>query len=105
MSDRVETEKRLIDATKRIMVTHGVAGCTVERITEAAGFTRGTFYSNFHSKEELFITVAEDEYALGSTRIHAFAQQWKQRLHDYPLPQPLTLKSPLISWATCSAVS
>lgn len=89
MSDRVETEKRLIDATKRIMVTHGVAGCTVERITEAAGFTHGAFYSNFRSKEELFIAVAEDEYTLGSARIHQFARAWEQRLADYPLPHPL----------------
>lgn len=86
----METEQRLINATKRIMVTHGVEGCTLERITEAAGFTRGAFYSNFRSKEELFIAVAEDEYALGSARIHQFAQAWEQRLTDYPLPHPLT---------------
>ncbi|MCS4484606.1 TetR family transcriptional regulator [Gleimia sp. 6138-11-ORH1] len=90
MSDRLETEQRLIEATKRIMVTHGVEGCTLERITEAAGFTRGAFYSNFRSKEELFVAVAEDEYAIGIRRIKQFGEQWAGHMADHPLPKPLT---------------
>lgn len=89
MSDRLETEHKLIEATKRIMVTHGVEGCTLERITEAAGFTRGAFYSNFRSKEELFVAVAEDEYAAGIKRIQDFGTHWATRMDERPLPKPL----------------
>src|SRR5687768_15313102 len=35
----------------------GFAGATVEEITERAGFSRGAFYSNFDSREQLFIEL------------------------------------------------
>jgi AcrR family transcriptional regulator len=37
----------------------GIRDAPVELICERAGFTRGTFYSNFASKEELFLAVYE----------------------------------------------
>lgn len=40
-------------------MAHGLHGATIEQITEAAQFTRGAFYSNFASKEELFLAVIE----------------------------------------------
>lgn len=84
MSDRHETQQRLIDATRLIMVTRGVEGCTLERITQAANFTRGAFYSNFDSKEELFIAVAEEEYRNGIASIAAFTERLKEQLGDLP---------------------
>lgn len=84
MSDRLETQQRLIDATKLIMVTRGVEGCTLERITQAANFTRGAFYSNFHSKEELFIAVAEEEYEAGIRSIDSFTQHLGQIMGALP---------------------
>lgn len=89
MSDRLETQQRLIDATKLIMVTRGVEGCTLERITQAANFTRGAFYSNFHSKEELFIAVAEEEYEDGILRINAFTEQIHDTLINQPSPDAM----------------
>jgi AcrR family transcriptional regulator len=37
----------------------GFADASVEAISEAAGFTRGAFYSNFQSKDELFVELLE----------------------------------------------
>lgn len=38
----------------------GIGGASIEAIVAAAGFTRGAFYSNFKSKDELIIAMIED---------------------------------------------
>ena len=58
---RRRTRERLIDAAYEVFAEHGVHAATVEQIVEEAGFTRGAFYSNFESKEELFFALAERE--------------------------------------------
>jgi AcrR family transcriptional regulator len=51
------TRARLIEAAEKIFIRFGFAASSVERIAEAAGFSRGAFYSNFRDKDELFIAV------------------------------------------------
>ena len=38
----------------------GIGGASIETIAAAAGFTRGAFYSNFKSKDELIFAMLED---------------------------------------------
>ncbi len=54
---RSRTQERLLDAAFDVFAETGVAAASVEQITEHAGFTRGAFYSNFASKEELFMAL------------------------------------------------
>ncbi len=61
---RQKTRARLLDAAFEIFAEKGVHAASVETITEAAGFTRGAFYSNFSTKEELFFALMERENAL-----------------------------------------
>jgi AcrR family transcriptional regulator len=61
---RRRTRERLIDAAYEVFAEHGVHAATVEQITERAGFTRGAFYSNFTTKEELFFALMEREHGL-----------------------------------------
>jgi AcrR family transcriptional regulator len=56
---RERTRERLLDAAFAVFARHGIHGASIEAICEAAGFTRGAFYSNFSSKEELFLALAE----------------------------------------------
>jgi AcrR family transcriptional regulator len=56
---RERTRERLLDAAYQVFAQHGVHGASIEAICDAAGFTRGAFYSNFESKEELFIVLAD----------------------------------------------
>ena len=58
---RARTRERLLDAAYRQFCRHGINGTSIEAITDEAGFTRGAFYSNFASKEELFLALAERE--------------------------------------------
>lgn len=53
------TRTALLDAGARVFIERGFVGASVERIAEAAGYTRGAFYSNFGSKEELFAELLQ----------------------------------------------
>jgi AcrR family transcriptional regulator len=54
---RQATRQRLLDAAVELFGERGVLGSSVEEICERAGFTRGAFYSNFESKDELCLDV------------------------------------------------
>ncbi|WGD37471.1 TetR family transcriptional regulator [Lysinibacter sp. HNR] len=58
---RQKTRDRLIDAAFEEFAERGISAASVESISERAGFTRGAFYSNFSSKEELFFALMERE--------------------------------------------
>ncbi|PRY04049.1 TetR family transcriptional regulator [Paraburkholderia sp. BL25I1N1] len=51
-----------------MFIEKGVAATSVEEIAEAAGYTRGAFYSNFGGKRELLIELLrrEDDRALAN---------------------------------------
>jgi AcrR family transcriptional regulator len=57
---QAETRQRLLDAAERVFLRRGLQGSSVEEIAGEAGFTRGAFYSNFKSKEELFVELLQD---------------------------------------------
>jgi AcrR family transcriptional regulator len=57
---QAETRKGLIDAAERVFIREGFAGSSVEKIAAEAGYTRGAFYSNFESKEQLFVELLQD---------------------------------------------
>lgn len=50
---RAETRARLFDAAVTVFASRGIGSTSVEQLCEAAGFTRGAFYSNFHDMDEL----------------------------------------------------
>jgi AcrR family transcriptional regulator len=54
---RAQTQERLMAAAARVFAERGVIGASVEEICEAAGFTRGAFYSNFAGKDELVLAL------------------------------------------------
>jgi AcrR family transcriptional regulator len=57
---RDDTREKLYEAAARIFEEQGIGGASIEAIAAAAGFTRGAFYSNFRSKDELIIAMLED---------------------------------------------
>jgi AcrR family transcriptional regulator len=57
---RDETRERLFEAAAQVFEERGIGAASIGAISEAAGFTRGAFYSNFASKEELIIEMLED---------------------------------------------
>ena len=65
---RALTRARLVEAASEVFAERGFYGASVEEIAERAGFSRGAFYSNFESKDELFLAVldAHIESEMGS---------------------------------------
>ena len=60
---RDETRDKLFEAAARVFEEQGIGGASIGAIAAAAGFTRGAFYSNFVSKDELIIAMLEDHVA------------------------------------------
>lgn len=56
---RAQTRADLIGAAAEVFARHGYHGTSVDMIAEAAGYTKGAVYSNFQSKEELFLALLE----------------------------------------------
>ncbi len=57
---RDDTREKLFEAAARVFEEQGIGGASIEGIAAAAGLTRGAFYSNFNSKDELIIAMLED---------------------------------------------
>ena len=48
-----KNRERILDAASRLMRERGISGAGVDALTEAAGMTHGSLYSQFGSKERL----------------------------------------------------
>lgn len=56
---RAETRDRLLDAAIEVFIERGIGAASIEEITDAAGFSRGAFYSNFTDKDALVMALLE----------------------------------------------
>ncbi|HEX2312168.1 MAG TPA: TetR/AcrR family transcriptional regulator, partial [Thermomonospora sp.] len=57
---RAETRRRLLDAALDVFAERGLRGASIEEVCDRAGYTRGAFYSNFRTLDELLLAVSED---------------------------------------------
>src|SRR6266436_6422166 len=67
---RDDTREKLFEAAARVFEEQGIGSASIEGIAAVAGFTRGAFYSNFKSKDELIIAMLEDHVEQSIRRIH-----------------------------------
>ncbi|NEA98277.1 TetR/AcrR family transcriptional regulator [Streptomyces sp. SID13726] len=54
---RVRTRANLLDAAFAVFAAKGFGRVSIEEVCEAAGYSRGAFYSNFGSLDELFFAL------------------------------------------------
>jgi AcrR family transcriptional regulator len=47
----------------KLFAHRGLQHASVEQVAEEAGFTKGAFYANFKSKEELFLAMLDERFA------------------------------------------
>ncbi len=66
---RPETRARLLDAAFGVFATRGFGRASIEEVCEAAGYTRGAFYSNFDSLDELFFALYTERSELLAHRV------------------------------------
>src|SRR5712672_2878715 len=65
---RDDTRDKLFEAAALVFEEQGINAASIEAIAAAAGFTRGAFYSNFASKDELIIAMLGDHVELSIRR-------------------------------------
>jgi AcrR family transcriptional regulator len=68
---REQTTQRLLDAAQKVIAKKGLEAASVENIAAAAGYTRGAFYSNFSSKDDLFIELLRREHQTMTAEMNA----------------------------------
>ncbi|GAF49452.1 putative TetR family transcriptional regulator [Rhodococcus wratislaviensis NBRC 100605] len=66
---RAVTTARLLASAAEVFAERGFNGASIEMICERADFTRGAFYSNFASKDELFFAMFEAHVGVLLTRL------------------------------------
>lgn len=57
---RAMTRQHLLDAAAIVFAREGFHGATLDEVAATAGFTKGAVYSNFKSKDELFLELLDD---------------------------------------------
>lgn len=78
---REQTTQRLLEAAQKLIARKGLDAASVENIAAAAGYSRGAFYSNFKSKDDLFIELLRRDHEKGTQELNAL------RTSDLPVDQ------------------
>jgi AcrR family transcriptional regulator len=100
------TRAELLDAAARVFRRRGYEGASVAEIADAAGYSHGAVYSNFKSKEDLFLALYEQRVARRvaeidaawsaegtlEERAKAAGDDWLERLVGDPTPFLLRLE-------------
>jgi AcrR family transcriptional regulator len=84
---KARTREQLLDAAAVVFAEKGYAGASVDEIAEAAGYTTGALYSNFGSKEKLFLELMSAWRSQNISRQAALVA----RIVDEDGPDPLAL--------------
>lgn len=88
---RAMTRQHLLEAAAIVFARDGFQAASLDEIASYAGFTKGAVYSNFKSKDELFLAVLEDRFETGHAAIRSAL--------DTPEARPPEIWKPLVSSA------
>lgn len=56
---QAQTREQLMQAAEKLFSQFGLNGTSIDKIVAEAGFTKGAFYSNFASKEDLMLALLD----------------------------------------------
>ncbi|MGO2037241.1 MAG: TetR/AcrR family transcriptional regulator [Brevibacterium sp.] len=81
---RRQTRSTLVEAGISVFAVKGIDGASIEEICEAAGFTRGAFYSNFSGRDELILATIESRTSHDLDMLDETIERWRGRLCGQP---------------------
>ncbi len=67
------TRNGLLDTARRVFLQRGYHRTTLDTVAEAAGYSKGAVYSNFNSKDDLFLALLDQ---LSEVRLREFDEDW-----------------------------
>src|SRR2546429_5544898 len=59
---QAHTRECLMHSAARVFARRGLQQASIDEVAEDAGFTKGAFYANFKSKEELFLAMLDERF-------------------------------------------
>jgi len=68
---QLQTRQRLLSSAASVFARRGLRGASIDEIAAEAGFTKGAFYANFKSKQELFLSMLEQRFAERLSQLEA----------------------------------
>lgn len=60
---QARTRSTLLQSAARVLACKGLHRASIDDIASDAGYTKGAFYANFRSKEELFLVMLDEHFA------------------------------------------
>jgi AcrR family transcriptional regulator len=68
---QAKTRSALLKSAAKLICRKGITEASVDDVATDAGYTKGAFYANFKSKEELFLVMLDERYATELERLEA----------------------------------
>jgi AcrR family transcriptional regulator len=68
------TRTCLMESAARVFARRGLQQASIDEVAGDAGFTKGAFYANFKSKEELFLAMLDERFA---QRLEQIERVWQ----------------------------
>jgi AcrR family transcriptional regulator len=59
---QAKTRSSLMQSAARVFCKHGMERASIDEVAEDAGYTKGAFYANFASKQELFLAMLDERF-------------------------------------------
>lgn len=76
-----ETRQLLLESAFETFAKLGFHGASVDKIAEHAGFSKGAVYAHFHTKEDLFLAIVEQQMNLYVQNIRQVIEQQQSLSH------------------------
>lgn len=89
---RRKTQEALLEAAKVVFHEVGFQAASIEEICERAGFTRGAFYSNFASKDDLVLEIFSREFTKAHQTMAKVVEEELTQNYDVPLQIETTIR-------------
>jgi AcrR family transcriptional regulator len=74
---RGRTRRAILAAARALFTEHGYRGASLDDIAETAGYSKGAVYSNWPSKEALFLELLDEERTDGTGGMSTTAGPWQ----------------------------
>jgi AcrR family transcriptional regulator len=68
---QAKTRSALLKSAAKLICRKGITEASIDDVATDAGYTKGAFYANFKSKEEMFLVMLDEAYAEELERLEA----------------------------------
>jgi AcrR family transcriptional regulator len=59
---QARTRSKLMTAARNVFTCKGMQQASIDEVAEEAGYTKGAFYANFKSKDELYLAMLDERF-------------------------------------------